>query len=56
MSIHEALKEAASQSIKTLHSDQSVTLNTTLESLEELQGELTSLIEAVRSDLGRKGE
>lgn len=48
---HDAKVQAASTAIREVHSDTSVSLETTLESLERLKGEIEGLIEAVEADL-----
>jgi hypothetical protein len=51
MSKHDTLKETALQAIRDIHSDSSVSLETTLDSLEELGEEISILQEAVRQDI-----
>jgi hypothetical protein len=49
---HDELIEAAKAAINKVFSDKSVPPATTLESMEELQAEIESNIEALRCDLG----
>lgn len=49
---HEKLKENAIEAIRELHGDTSVPMEKTLDSLEEVRGEATSLIQMVKDELG----
>lgn len=48
---HEHLCEKAKVAIQAVHSDSSVSLEQTLDSLEELGGEIEILINAVETDI-----
>ena len=48
---HENLCEKAKEAIQAIHSDTSVSLEQTLDSLEELRGEIDILIDAVETDI-----
>lgn len=45
------LKQAAIQAIRDYHADDSVTMEATLEGLEEIYSEVNSLIDAMSSDI-----
>lgn len=53
MKKHETLKADAILAIHQVHGDLSVDAQTTLDSLNEIQGELQSLIDSVQDDLSR---
>ena len=53
---HEGLKQAAMDAIIALHSDSDVGLEVTLESLQEVDEMLQSLIEAVEADIEMRDE
>lgn len=48
---HEHLCEKAKEAIQAIHGDTSVSLEQTLDSLEELKGEIDILIDAVETDI-----
>ena len=51
---HQQLKQAALEAAYALHSDTSVSMEKTLDSLQELHSHLTLLIHAVESDLAHQ--
>ena len=53
---HQELTIQAIEAIQAVHSDDSVGLESTLESLIELQDEVDTLVMAVREDIKRAGE
>jgi hypothetical protein len=52
MSKHEKLKDAAIEAIRELHSDSSVPMGKTLDSLEDVRAEATSIIDMLKDELG----
>lgn len=48
---HEDLKKKAIEAISAVHSDMSVSAHETLESLQEIAGELDDRIQAMKDDL-----
>ena len=48
---HEHLYEKAKTAIQAIHGDNSVSLEQTLDSLEELSGEIETLINVVETDI-----
>jgi len=51
MEAHKTLVTDAIEAIQAVHSDTEVSLEVTLESLSELSGEVSSLIDAVKEDI-----
>ena len=56
MNTHEKLKQSAERAISELTSDRSVSVRQTLESLEELMGNLDDRIGGLRNDVRREEE
>ena len=53
---HEKLVDKASDALRRVHSDQSVSLQQTLESLELLRDEVMECITAIEEDIEREDE
>ena len=52
---HESLRQAAKEAVGNLFSDTTVSRETTLDALEELQDEIDVLVQCIYDDLKREG-